>query len=65
MISSKKLLQLLKTEQATLASEALARPSGRDAFEYGRVSGMHAGLERAQEVLLGMLSDEAEQGRNL
>lgn len=46
------LLKRLETEQAKLAAAALGQPAGRDAFEYGRVSGMWAGLELAKQSLI-------------
>jgi len=54
------LLQRLETEQASLAREALGKPSGRDAYEYGRVVGMYAGLERAKQLLFEV-NDELER----
>ena len=65
MIDAAGLLQRLKAEQQKLAAEALGQPSGRDAFEYGRVVGMHAGLGHAQQVLLSMLKDDEERGKDL
>ena len=37
----------LRKQKDELAHGALAAPSSRDAFEYGRVSGMYAGLSEA------------------
>ena len=59
------LLQRLETEQAQLAKEALAQPQNRDSFEYGRVVGMYAGLERAVTVLLDLIKEEEERGYKL
>jgi hypothetical protein len=59
------LLQRLETEQAQLAKEALAQPQGRDAFEYGRVVGMYAGLEQAVNVLLDLIKEDEERGLRL
>lgn len=56
------LLQRLETEQATLATEALRQPTSRDAFEYGRVVGMWAGLELAKQSLTDLVR-ETERGR--
>lgn len=53
-------LQRLEAEQVQLAREALEKPSGRDAFAYGRSVGIHAGLERAKIVLLELI-DEKER----
>lgn len=51
------LLQRLEAEQARLATEALQRPAGKDAFEYGRAVGMYAGLEQAKQVLVDMVAE--------
>jgi len=59
------LLQRLKTEQAQLAKEALGQPHSRDLFEYGRVVGMYAGLERAADVLIDLVKESEERGFNL
>jgi hypothetical protein len=59
------LLQRLETEQARLAAEALKQPAARDAFEYGRVIGMYAGLELAKASLLAAVADEEDRGRHL
>jgi hypothetical protein len=48
----------LQKEQAELASAALRSPSSRDLFEYGRVTGMYAGLERAIEVVKSINREE-------
>lgn len=55
------LLQRLETEQARLATEALAHPSGRDAFDYGKVVGMYAGLEHAKRALLDMVAEREKR----
>lgn len=65
MIDHAGLLRRLEAEQQKLASEALGRPSGRDAFEYGRVTGIYAGLEHAKQVLLDTLRDDEERGKDL
>ena len=46
---------LIEKEQQELAVAALRSPNSRDAFEYGRVSGVYAGLERAKEVLISTI----------
>ena len=51
------LLQRLETEQARLAHEALKQPAANTEFEYGRVVGMYAGLERAKQSILGLFED--------
>lgn len=51
-------LHCLDAEQAKLAKEALEKPSGRDAFAYGRAIGIHAGIERAKIVLLALLEEK-------
>lgn len=59
------LLQRLEAEQAQLAKEALEHPSGRDAFDYGRAVGIHAGIERAKIVLLDMVTEHERKGFDL
>jgi hypothetical protein len=59
------LLQRLETEQAQLAKEALEQPSGREAFDYGRAVGIHAGIERAKIVLLDMVREHERKGFDL
>lgn len=51
---------LIEREQQDLAAAALRSPNSRDAFEYGRVSGVYAGLERAKEILLSTIVSEDE-----
>jgi hypothetical protein len=53
-----KVFAALKAEQEAIASAALRTPSARDTFEYGRVCGMYAGLERAIEVLMKLNREE-------
>lgn len=52
------IVRKLEEEQAALARAALTQPAGRDDFEYGRVCGMYAGLERAREIALNSLADK-------
>lgn len=54
------LLQRLEAEQSAMAVEAMERPSGKTEFDYGRVIGIYAGLQRAKEVLLNTVA-EAEK----
>lgn len=51
------LLQCLDAEQARLAADALKSPTSRDAFEYGRVVGLYAGLERAKQALSNLVAE--------
>lgn len=51
------LLQRLETEQAKLATQALAHPTGKDVFEYGRAVGMYAGMEHAKRVLIDLVAE--------
>ena len=43
----------------------MEKPSGRDAFAYGRAVGIHAGLERAKIVLLEMIDEKERKDFNL
>lgn len=55
------LLHRLETEQLGAAREAMERPGGREAFDYGRAVGFYAGLAHAKLVIDQMLSEEAER----
>lgn len=54
-------LQRLEQSQTDLARDALQQPQGRDAFEYGRVVGIFAGLELAKTVLIDMVAESQVQ----
>lgn len=58
-------LQRLEAEQARLAKEALERPAGRDAFDYGRAVGMYAGLEHAKSAIIEMVAEHERKGFDL
>ena len=55
-----KIVMKLQKEQAELAAAALRRPNARDAFEYGRVSGQYAGIERAIEIIMSTMKEEED-----
>lgn len=55
-----RIIMQLQKEQAELAAAALRRPNSRDAFEYGRVSGQYAGLERAIEIIMSTMKEEED-----
>lgn len=59
------LIQRIGDAQAELARDALEQPASRDSFEYGRVVGMYAGLERAKEVLIELVTEQDRRTRNL
>ena len=52
------LLRRLEDEQKTLAIEALSRPQGKDAYDYGRVVGIYAGLEQAKNLILDTMAEK-------
>lgn len=54
-MSIERAIMLIEKEQQELAVAALRSPNSRDSFEYGRVSGVYAGLERAKEVLISTI----------
>ena len=51
------LLKRLEQAQVEQAHSALTQPQGRDAFEYGRMVGMYAGIAHARSVLVDMISE--------
>lgn len=50
----------IEREKNELAHAALRTPAQRDSFEYGRVAGIFAGLERAAEILRRTIKDSTE-----
>ena len=56
-----RVLNLLTTAQQELAVAALRSPNSHDAFEYGRMVGMYAGLERALEVIMSTIKEEDDE----
>lgn len=50
----------LQKEQAELAAAALKNPNARDSFEYGRVSGHYAGLERAIQIIFNSMKEDED-----
>lgn len=60
-----KLLNLIKTDQAEFALEALRRPHKSDTFEYGYRVGMVAGYEASIDVLLNLLDEERNNDHEL
>lgn len=58
-------LQRLETEQAQLAKETLERPSGREAYDFGRAVGMYAGLELAKQTIIEMVAEHERKGFDL
>jgi len=59
------LLARLDEEQARLARSAIGQPQNRDAFEYGRVVGMYAGLEQAKSVLIELVAEKDRKDLDL
>jgi hypothetical protein len=51
-------IQHLDEEQARVARQALERPAGKEAFDYGRVAGYYAGLERAKQLYVEMFAEK-------
>lgn len=51
------LLKRIEQERDATAHAAMRAPQGRDAFEYGRMCGLYAGIERARELLVEMISE--------
>lgn len=55
------LLTRIDQEMAACAHQALASPQGRDAFEYGRMAGLYAGLSRSRELVIAALDEDDEK----
>jgi hypothetical protein len=56
-----KVLNAITNAQQELAIAALRTPNSHDAFEYGRMVGMYAGLERALEVIMSTIKEEDDE----
>ena len=52
------LLKRLEDEQKKFAIEALEQPQGREAYDYGRLVGIYAGLEHAKAVLMEFVAEK-------
>ena len=52
------LIRRIEDEQASLAKDALSRPQGKDAYDYGRVVGIYAGLEQAKNLILDTMAEK-------
>ena len=60
-----RIISALKAEQTKFAHGALQAPAGRDSFEYGRVCGIHSGLQQALNVIDALLKDQNEKESGL
>lgn len=58
MISEQQFIAQLKELSAKTAMEGLKRPSRKDSFEYGELSGKVQGLAMAEELFLKLLEDQ-------
>lgn len=52
------IIQRLEQAKDELAREAMEQTGGRGAFDYGRASGMYAGLEMAKNLLVEMYTEK-------
>ena len=48
----------LRATQIQVAEQGAATPQNRDAFEYGRVHGYYAGLQKALDLYLDHVRDQ-------
>ena len=55
-----RIIAVLKQQLDELAHAALRTPAGRDAFEYGKVVGMYAGLQKALDAVDEALGQDEE-----
>ena len=54
------LVALLGERRAAVAHDALASPGG-SLFDYGRAVGFYAGLTEAEEIIKGLLEEDASR----
>ena len=65
MVDIKLVLQRLERAQAEVSHGALQQPQSHDAFEYGRVVGLYAGLALAREVIVDLVSERERKDFDL
>ena len=65
MVDIKVVLQRLERAQAEVSHGALQQPQSRDAFEYGRVVGLYAGLVLAKEVIIDLVTEHERKDYDL
>ncbi|CAB4145672.1 hypothetical protein UFOVP1204_5 [uncultured Caudovirales phage] len=56
-----RIIRAIRDQKSELAESSLARPQERDAFEFGRVSGMYVGLSRALQIIENILNEDKEE----
>lgn len=56
-VKIERILSKLKTAQAEWANQVLAGSTGRDAYEFGRVSGVYQGLLRAEKMITDIIGE--------
>ena len=59
------LLNRLKAEQVSNSLQALKNPGGKAEFDFGYRTGVIAGLEKAESILLELLRDERDDDNDL
>lgn len=59
-----RIISALKAKLDECAHSALRAPSQRDAFEYGRLVGIYAGLQMALDVVDNALGEDEEKDEN-
>lgn len=57
-------IQRIEGEKARVAKEAMESPSA-DVFAHGRIVGVYAGLDLAQNLLLDLLAEKERNDFNL
>ena len=64
-MSPEKFHHLIEQRRAEVSKEAMEHPVGGDAFTYGKMCGLYAGLGMAVDIMAGMFADDEERGRAL
>lgn len=58
-------LQKLEDAKTNLARAAMEKSGSRDAFDYGRATGIYAGLEMAKAIYVEMFADKERRDKDL
>lgn len=59
------LLKRIEDEQLAHARQSLAAPGGHDGYDYGRAAGIYAGLGKARDILIEMVSEADDRDAEL
>ena len=57
-MSIERVIDKIKVQQQKVAVDALKKPKGQTAFDYGQASGLYHGMEMALQIIFNDLNEE-------